>query len=89
MANAQVLIIHENPDLLSAVQSHLQGIGSYDVYEGNSVAAAMAAARQQRPDLLILDANMPVEEGSMIISELQNDPVLGSVPVIYISVLGT
>jgi hypothetical protein len=39
--------------------------------------------------LLILDANMPPEEGGIIFAELQNDPVLATIPVVYISVLAT
>jgi CheY-like chemotaxis protein len=89
MALARVLIIHENSDLSSALRLLIQDMGPYDVYVGNCYAEAVAAARDYRPDLLVLDAHIPLKHGSMVVEELRNDPDLGIIPVVYLSALAT
>jgi DNA-binding response OmpR family regulator len=42
-------------------------------------------ARHHRPDLIILDLNLPDLSGDQILSELKQDPTLQHIPVIMIS----
>jgi signal transduction histidine kinase len=48
---------------------------------------ALQAARQQPPDLILLDINMPGMNGYEVCERLKADPQLAAVPVIFISAL--
>ena len=48
-------------------------------------AAALAAARRQRPDLVLTDVMMPVLDGFGLLKELRADPGLHNLPVIMLS----
>ncbi len=48
---------------------------------------ALAAARKERPDLMLLDINMPGMDGFEVCEKMKADPTLKEVPVIFISAL--
>ena len=45
----------------------------------------LQVARQQRPDLIIMDLDMPVMDGHTAIRALQNDPRTFKVPIIVLT----
>lgn len=48
-------------------------------------ARALAALKGRRPDLLILDANMPVMDGFALLQALKADPALRTLPVLMLT----
>lgn len=46
---------------------------------------ALATIKQRRPDLLILDCNMPELSGLLLLRELKNSPDLFDLPVLILS----
>ena len=48
--------------------------------DGDDRAAAIAAARELRPDLLVLDLGLPGGDGSLVVRALEKDPSLAKVP---------
>jgi two-component system, chemotaxis family, response regulator Rcp1 len=38
-----------------------------------------------RPDLILLDLNMPKKDGREVLAEIKTDPVLGSIPVVILT----
>jgi signal transduction histidine kinase len=49
---------------------------------------ALQAAKADPPDLILLDINMPVMDGYEVCTELKQNPLLQSIPVIFISAYG-
>ena len=45
----------------------------------------LARARQQKPDLIILDCNMPVMDGLIMLRQLREEPELRRTPVIILT----
>jgi two-component system cell cycle response regulator DivK len=46
---------------------------------------ALQVARQHRPDLIVMDLDMPVMDGHSAIRALQNDPRTFKIPIIVLS----
>lgn len=61
----------------------------YTVLMADSGAEALAVAASAEPDLVILDVQMPDIDGFEVCRRLKGDPVLGHVPVIMVTSMGT
>ncbi len=87
MANSKILVVDDDPKLSRLVATILNRVGGYDVCEENRPFAALATARQYRPDLILLDVDMPGKDGGTISRELGDDALLAEVPVIFVTSL--
>lgn len=66
------------------VHAVLEGFG-YIVSEAADGIEALRAARELRPDLIILDLNMPGTDGFSVIQELRRDAELAATPVLALT----
>jgi CheY-like chemotaxis protein len=87
-AKARILIIDDDADYRTSTRSLLEGEG-YEVAEASSGHAGLEAARDGRPDLIILDIMMesPVE-GYTVVQALKYRDEYGdlqSIPVVMVS----
>src|SRR4029077_19101292 len=57
----------------------------YDVCAVADGAAALAAARERRPDLILSDVMMPKLDGTELLKQIRSDDGLATVPVILLS----
>jgi PAS domain S-box-containing protein len=80
----KILLADDNADMREYVQRLLNQQGHAVVAVSNG-EAALAAARDQRPDLVLSDVMMPNLDGFALLKELRSDPELQSVPVILLS----
>jgi CheY-like chemotaxis protein len=85
MEKHRILIVDDNPLFSTGVHLVLKFLGEYDVCEVNCSSAAFAAAREYRPDLVILDVDMPGKDGGEVAAELRNDPQLRRIPLLFLS----
>jgi len=67
------------------VKLNLEKTGQFEVREENKATYAVAAAREFKPDLIILDVIMPNLDGGDIFGQLQNDRHLKGTPVIFLT----
>lgn len=87
MPDETILIVDDEPINLS-VLSRLLG-PRYEVRACKSGQQALeAAARDPRPDLVLLDVLMPGMDGYEILSRLRDDPQTRDIPVIFVTALG-
>ena len=61
--DAAILLVDDNPDLLTLVTDNLRTAGYKSVCTAADCAAARAAFAAHRPDLMILDINLPDGNG--------------------------
>jgi len=57
----------------------------YDVLQARDGAQALSMAREQEPDLVLLDVMMPHMSGYEVARELQDDPNTVSIPIIFVT----
>ena len=81
----KILIVDDEPGFTKIVKKTLEASGSYDVQELNDPAMALAAARQFSPDIILLDVVMPEYDGGDIASQLQADPALRNITVLFVT----
>jgi len=81
----RIMVVEDDEDQREVVAIHLRSAG----YTVNLVPAgdqALDAARLFRPDLILLDANLPGIDGYAVCRLLKADPVLAATPVIFATV---
>jgi DNA-binding response OmpR family regulator len=81
---ASVLVVDDNPDVRALVTT-LLGRAGYLVAEAEDGRAALKALYGQRPDLVVLDVNMPEIDGWGTLERIRE---LSDVPVIMLSARG-
>jgi len=84
-ANATVLIVDDDPVSRMMLKTLLLKILRVRVIEADDGLDGITKAREERPDLLFLDVNTPVQDGLETLRELQADPALSQMPVIVLS----
>ncbi len=80
-----VLVIDDNPDLLDMVDAILSDTG-FLVAKTVSGEEGLTVARTLRPDLILLDLNMPRMDGWEVLRLLKEDEVTRDIPVAIFSV---
>jgi PAS domain S-box-containing protein len=81
-----VLIVDDDPSIRSLLRQELEAAG-HAVREARSGEEALAAVKQERPGLIILDVIMPGLSGFDVAAALRNDPQTLDIPVIILSVV--
>lgn len=85
MAQIRILVAEDDGDLRRGLVDLLEAEG-YQVCDTADGAAALAAYRQQRPDLLLLDVMMPMKSGFDLCREIRKtDP---HTPIILLTAKG-
>jgi DNA-binding response OmpR family regulator len=79
------ILIADDDELLAAlVQFKLEAAGHRVVVAENG-AVALESVKSERPDLIVLDAMMPVLTGSEVLTILKADPESAMLPVIMLT----
>jgi CheY-like chemotaxis protein len=84
----RVLVIDDDSSVRSTIRFLLER-QDFFVDEAENGQAGLERARQDRPDLILCDLDMPVMDGFETLTRLRDDPALRRVPVIVVSGLMT
>lgn len=79
-----VLAVDDDPDALEAIAEALGTLG-YTVWQAEDGPAALALAREQAPDVILLDVVMPVMNGYEVCRQLKRDPQTRLIPVVFLT----
>jgi DNA-binding response OmpR family regulator len=80
----KILVIDDDQDLVRALGTRLRAEGFLFVAAGDGVMA-VAAARREQPDLIILDLGLPGGDGYQVLGRLKTLMSTSSTPVIVLS----
>lgn len=83
-----VLLVDDDPGILSAIYDFLSEQGYRVVVATNGVEALNQLGTGIRPDVILLDVMMPVMDGWDFRAELLADPALRDIPVVVITAAG-
>jgi two-component system alkaline phosphatase synthesis response regulator PhoP len=81
---AKVLIIDDDPDFVAATKLVLES-KPYQVVTAFDGDEGLKKARDESPDLIILDVIMPLKDGFMVCEQLKRHPELGKIPVLMLT----
>ena len=77
----KILVVDDNLDVIKMVGLMLQTRG-YDIIAAQSGTQALARARSDNPDLMILDIMMPDMDGYEVCKRLRADPTTANLPIL-------
>ena len=80
----KILIVDDEQDVRDYLCSLLEDHG-YDISAAEDGSVAMDRIREEKPDLILLDLQMPEETGTGLYRKLHNKKELKDIPVIVIS----
>jgi adenylate cyclase len=83
----RILIADDNAANLDILRTRLAGQG-YEIVPATDGDAALEAAREHRPDLILLDVMMPKRDGFEVCRLLKSDPALPFMPIILVTAKG-
>lgn len=83
---AKILVVDDEPDIVSTIQCRLEWCNCEVITAGNGKEGLEKAANE-KPDLILLDTNMPVMGGHEMLKRLHEQPELKDIPVIMVTVV--
>ncbi len=83
----KVLLVDDEAGFTELLKMNLEKSGDFEVQIENDSTQALGAARRFQPDAILLDVVMPGMDGGDVQAQLQDDPILGNVPIIMLTAL--
>ena len=81
----EILLVDDEADIRTIAHIALTQVGGWSARTAGSGPEALAMARQQRPDLVLLDVMMPGMDGPETLQRLHKLPGREDVPVIFLT----
>ncbi len=82
----KILIIDDETDLVSTIEYRLKCY-NYSVITAVNGKEGLEKAISEKPDLILLDTDMPVMNGHQMLEQVRNHPEIKNVPVIMVTAL--
>jgi two-component system, cell cycle response regulator DivK len=80
----RILVVEDQPDNRQIIRDMLAPT-DYEITEAENGAEALAAIAKQRPDLILMDIQLPIMDGYTATSRIKSDPKLRSIPIIAVT----
>jgi two-component system cell cycle response regulator DivK len=76
--------VEDQPDGRQIIRDMLAGTG-YEITEAENGEEALTAVAKQRPDLILMDIQLPIMDGYTATNQIKADPALRSIPIIAVT----
>ena len=80
----RILVVEDQPDNRQILRDLLVSAG-YEMIEVEDGEAAVAAAKEHRPDLILMDVQLPLLDGYEATRRIRADPALRSILIIAVT----
>lgn len=84
MSSKRILLIEDNAVNRRLAQFLLKSQG-YEVWEATNAAEAFASLKEKRPDLILMDVQLPGMDGLTATKQLKSDPSTRDIPVLAVT----
>ncbi len=81
---AKILVVDDELDIVNTVQYRLKSC-DFDVITANNGKEGLEKVINEKPDLVLLDINMPIMDGHEMLERLRSRPDLKDIPVIMLT----
>jgi two-component system, cell cycle response regulator DivK len=81
----KVLYVEDNDDNVYMLKMRLELLGDFEVLAAEDGEKGCAMAVSERPDIILMDMEMPVIDGWEATRRIKNDPQTHDIPVIGLS----
>ena len=80
----RILVVEDQPDSRRIIRDMLAPT-EYEIIEAENSEQALAAIAKQRPDLILMDIQLPIMDGYTATRWIKADPALRSIPIIAVT----
>jgi two-component system cell cycle response regulator DivK len=80
----RILVVEDQEDNRQILRDLLTSVG-FQLFEAEDGAAGVAAAETHRPDLILMDIQMPVLDGYEATRRIKANPELKAIPIIVVT----
>ena len=77
----RILVVEDQPDNRQIIRDMLAPT-DYEITEAENGVEALAAIAKQRPDLILMDIQLPIMDGYEATRRIKADAALRSIPII-------
>ncbi len=81
----KILYVEDNDDNVYMLKMRLELLGDFDVVAAPDGEQGCAMALSERPDVILMDLEMPVVDGWEATRRLKDDPQTRDIPIIALS----
>lgn len=83
---AKILVVDDEPDCVNIIRCRLEWC-HYKVITAANGDEGLQIAENEKPDLVLLDTDMPVMNGHEMLERMKKHPILKDTPVIMVTAL--
>ena len=87
MNDKKILVVEDDKDLISLIKFNLKSEG-FNVLLSPNGEDGLLTAKEEKPDLILLDWMLPILSGIEVLQRLKNNKDTKSIPVIFITAKG-
>ena len=80
----RILVVEDQPDNRQIIRDMLAPT-DYEITEAENGEQALTAIAKQRPDLILMDIQLPVMDGYTATRQIKADPPFRSIPIIAVT----
>jgi two-component system cell cycle response regulator DivK len=80
----RILVVEDTEDNRQIIRDLLTSVG-YELIEALDGAAGVAAAAREKPDLILMDIQLPVMDGYEATRRIKGDPATSAIPIIAVT----
>jgi len=81
----KVLLVDDEADIRRIAALSLSGVGGMEVAQAGGGSEGIRMAREDRPDVILLDMMMPGLDGPATLQALRSDPETSAIPVVFLT----
>jgi len=85
VASAKILIVDDDPLLIEILVAYLEDVGYRNIVTVDDSRAAVDTILSEKPDVVLLDLNMPEVSGFDVLQSMRATPALRHTPVVVLT----